>query len=180
MGVMEPLVVPYDGWTVDEMPDGDHFRGSELVDGALLVNPPPSLRHQETALGLARLLLPHLPDAWRVVVEAGVHFDVRNYRQPDVVVYDAAASARDRIEPADVHLAVEIMSPGSVSTDRVTKPAQYAAAGIPYFWRLELDPLVLVVHVLAGDVYREVARFDDLVVLDEPVALTFRLATLLD
>ena len=180
MGVMEPLVVPYDGWTVDDLPDDDVFRSSELVDGALLVNPPPSLRHQEVATALMVLLRRRLPAHWRVVVEAGVHFDRRNYRKPDVVVYDVAASARDRIEPQDVRLAVEVMSPGSVSTDRVAKPAQYAAAGISHFWRLELDPLVLVVHVLAGDVYREVARFDDLVVLEEPVALSFRLATLLD
>ena len=180
MGVMEPLVVPYDGWTVDDLPDDDLFRHSELVDGALLVNPPPSLRHQETAMAMARLILPRLPGEWRVVVEPGVHFDRRNYRQPDVVVYDAAALARDRIEPPDVRLAVEIMSPGSVSTDRVAKPAQYAAAGIPHFWRLELDPLVLVVHVLVGDVYREVARFDDAVEVDEPVAVRFHLSSLLD
>lgn len=180
MGVMEPLVVPYDGWTVDDLPDDDLFRNSELVDGALLVNPPPSLRHQEVVMAMARLLLPHLPDEWRVVVEAGVRFDARNYRQPDVVVYDAAASSRNRIEPRDVHLAVEVMSPGSLSADQVTKPAQYAAAGIAHFWRLELDPLVLVVHRLVGGAYALVGRFDDEVRLDEPVAVRFRLASLLD
>ena len=180
MGVMDPLAVPYDGWTVDDLPDDDLFRHSELVDGALLVNPPPSLRHQEVVMAMARLLLPSLPDEWRLVVEAGVHFDRRNYRQPDVVVYDAAASSRNRIEPRDVHLAVEVMSPGSVSTDRVSKPAQYAAAGIPHLWRLELDPLVLVVHRLAGTAYDEVGRFEDEVSVVEPVEVRFRLASLLD
>jgi Uma2 family endonuclease len=180
MTAVMPLQVPFDGWTVDDLPDDDLFRHSELVDGALLVNPPPSLRHQETAMAMARLILPRLPAEWRVVVEPGVHFDRRNYRQPDVVVYDAAALARDRIEPPDVRLAVEIMSPGSVSTDRVTKPAQYAAAGIPHFWRLELDPLVLVVHRLVGTAYDEVGRFEDEVHLVEPVEVRFRLGSLLD
>lgn len=179
MGVMDALVVPYDGWTVEAMPDDELFRHCELVDGALVVNPPPTLRHQEVAMDLAMLLRPRLAEAWRVVVEPGVQFDRRNYRQPDVVVYDAAASARERIEPRDVLLAVEVMSPASVSTDRVAKPAQYAAAGIPHFWRLELDPLLLVVHRLLEASYEVTGRYDDEVVLTEPVEVSFRMATLL-
>src|ERR1044072_8348809 len=36
-------------------------------------------------------------------------------------------------------LAVEIVSPTSQSMDRITKPALYARAGIPYYWRIETD-----------------------------------------
>lgn len=178
MGVMEPLVVPYDGWTVDDMPE---LEGPcELVDGGLLVTPPGSPRHQAVAMALAVLLQPALPQKWRATAPQGLYLDERNYRVPDLLVYDRAAVDRGRISPPDVHLVGEVMSPGSVSTDRVTKPAQYAAAGIPYFWRLELDPLVLVVHRLAGRAYEEVGRFEDEVRLDEPVAVRFRLARLLD
>jgi hypothetical protein len=74
---------------------------------------------------------------------------------------------------------VEVMSPSSVSNDRVTKPVQYAAANIPHFWRLEVDPLVLVVHRLAGSAYEVVGHYDDEVELDEPVPVAFRLAELL-
>lgn len=177
---MVELHVPFDGWTVDDLSDDDTSRLCELVDGALLVTPPPSLRHQEVGIALQHLLARSLPPAWRCVTEAGLHFDQHNYRRPDVLVYDRTASARGRIAPSDVHLAVEIVSPGSVSTDRIAKPAQYAAAGIVSFWRLELDPLVLVVHRLAGDVYEVVGRFDDEVAVDDPVELRFPLATLLD
>ena len=69
------------------------------------------------------------------------------------------------------------MSRSSVSTDRIAKPAQYAAAGIPHFWRLEPD--ALLTHVLDGETYRETGRFADEVVVDEPVALRFPLAQLL-
>jgi Putative restriction endonuclease len=31
------------------------------------------------------------------------------------------------------------MSPGSVTTDQTDKPAEYAAAGIRHYWRLEND-----------------------------------------
>ena len=173
-----PLEMPVDGWTVDDLPD-DELR-YELVDGGLLVTPPAVPQHREVAQALAQLLAPALPGAWRAVAPQGLHLDARNYRVPDVLVYDRAASARGRIPPADVHLAVEIMSPGSVSTDRVAKPAQYAAAGIGHFWRLELDPLLLVVHRLAGDAYEVVGRLTDEVVLDVPVPVAFRLAALLD
>ena len=77
----------------------------------------------------------------------------------------------------DVLLAVEVMSPSSVSTDRVSKPAQYAAAGIPYFWRLEPD--VLVIHALEGGVYRECGRFSGDIAVDDPFVLRFPLGQLL-
>jgi Uma2 family endonuclease len=77
-----------------------------------------------------------------------------------------------------VLLAVEVMSPSSVSNDRVSKPAQYAAAGIPHFWRLEPGP-VLCTYALAGSVYRETGRFTGDVLLEEPVPLRFDLAALL-
>ncbi len=64
-------------------------------------------------------------------------------------------------------------------TDRLVKPVEYAAAGIPHFWRLELEPLSLVVHALDGKAYRETRRLDDEVLLDEPDILHFRLADLL-
>ena len=39
--------------------------------------------------------------------------------------------------PADVVLAVEVVSPDSVEHDRERKPQLYAKAGIPHFWRVE-------------------------------------------
>lgn len=173
------LQVPVDGWTVDVLPGDVDFR-YELVDGALLVTPPPDLLHAEVADALRQLLGGVLPAGLRVLVEAGVSFDSHNYREPDVVVYRRAASARGWIESTDVVLAVEVMSPSSLANDRVAKPAQYAAAGIAHFWRVELDPLVLVTHVLDGDAYREAGRFVDRVEVREPVVLAFPLAQLLD
>ncbi|MDT7799235.1 MAG: hypothetical protein QOI78_2668 [Actinomycetota bacterium] len=32
---------------------------------------------------------------------------------------------------------IEVMSPGSITADRTGKPAEYARAGIPHFWRVE-------------------------------------------
>jgi hypothetical protein len=76
------------------------------------------------------------------------------------------------------------MSLGSVTEDRITKPAVYARAGIPHYWRLESadeGELALYVYRLAGDVCTEAACFrgDDRVEIDEPLRLRFPLAALL-
>ncbi len=35
-------------------------------------------------------------------------------------------------------LVVEIVSPGSETTDRIVKFDQYARSGVPFYWRVEL------------------------------------------
>jgi Uma2 family endonuclease len=179
--VLTTLDIPPDGWTVDDLdrlPADEHLR-YELVDGCLLVTPPPPLRHQSAAAQLSFLLHGAVGSSWRVIGEAGLRVDGANYRVPDILVVAAAALPKAKAEPQDILLAVEVMSPSSISTDRVAKPAQYAAHGIPHFWRLELDPAVLITHALDKDVYRETGRFDDEVLVDEPASLRFRLADLL-
>jgi Uma2 family endonuclease len=60
---------------------------------------------------------------------------------PDVVVVAAEAidETTTRI-PSDAVLAVvEVVSPSTISIDRAIKPAMYAEAGIPVYWRVELQ-----------------------------------------
>lgn len=171
------LHVRRDGWTVDDLPDREDVR-YELVDGALLVNPSPTPRHSGVAARLQRMLWDTVGPGWDVLPGAGVVFDRRNYREPDVAVVRSAALSRSQITPADVLLAVEVMSPSSVANDRVAKPAQYAAAGIPHFWRVEHDPPVLVRHVLENGVYREVGRSGGVVDVTEPVVVAVDLDAL--
>jgi len=51
-----------------------------------------------------------------------------------------------------------VISPSTRKTDLFAKPGEYAEAGIPLFWRVELDP-DLVVHAfrLTAGAYAEVA-----------------------
>ena len=68
-------------------------------------------------------------------------------RQPDVVVVTSDETARLEREGGLVRasgavLAVEIVSPGSRRTDRIIKRAEYADAGIPHYWIVELEPTV--------------------------------------
>ncbi|WP_338715957.1 Uma2 family endonuclease (plasmid) [Streptomyces acidiscabies] len=61
---------------------------------------------------------------------------------PDITVVRAAAAIGDRlfVDAADVLLAVEIATADTAVTDRITKPALYAEAGVPHLWCLDLEP----------------------------------------
>jgi len=180
MSAMTMLPLDSDGWTVadlERLPDDE--LGYELVDGALLVTPPPPNAHNLCANELGYLLRGVLSREWVVVAPGALQLDIHNWRAPDLLVMRREAVQRTYARPDEALLAVEVMSPSSVSTDRLVKPAQFAAAGIPHYWRIEPDEPVLITHALAGGVYRETGRFLDEVALDEPVRLAFRLADLM-
>jgi Uma2 family endonuclease len=175
-----PLRLSPDGWTVDDLQlFPDEWRHVELVDGALHVNPPPVSAHDLAATELAFLLHGALDRSWAVTCPGGIEMDRHNYRTPDVLVRRRSVGTKKYVEPSDVLLAVEVMSPGSITEDRVVKPLHYARAGIPHYWRLELDEQELVTYALAGEAYVENGRFDGRVEISEPVSVTFDLSDLL-
>lgn len=156
--------------------DGQRY---ELVEGALHVNPPPSLLHQVVSLRVASLLLAACPPGLEVVEASGVRLGEGTMLIPDVVVEQRAAmrAANSGIVDASVvRLVVEIVSPSSRTTDRVTKPALCAGAGIASYWRVELDggPVVHA-YRLEGDAYVPVGsvapgeRFE----VEEPFPVAF-------
>ena len=180
MSDMTILPVRDEGWTVDDLDllpeDGLRY---ELVDGTLRVSPPPPTPHNLTATELTVRLFAAVGPDWRVAAPGSVLLDERNRREPDVIVLRREAARLEHTPARHVLLAVEVMSPGSVTDDRLVKPVQYARAGIPHYWRIEPKVPVLVTYALDGDTYRETGRYDDLVSIRDPVDLRFRLADLL-
>jgi Uma2 family endonuclease len=166
-------------WTIEDLmslPDDGHRY--EILDGSLLVSPAPPMRHQIAGDRLADALLAAAPDGVEVVTATAVDISATSPALgpqapvPDIVV--AGPPVWDRpgpyVLPPDVLLLVEVESPRT-SRDRILKPALYAAAGIPAYWRVELDgprtPAV-VVHALDDGVYREVVtvRAGESIVVD--------------
>jgi Uma2 family endonuclease len=149
-------------WTFDDLetlPD-DGWR-YEVVDGALLMTPPPTDFHQAVARRLFLQLVRQATPDWEPVYE--VAFRVRtDGRVPDLAVVRAGLPVRPReiaYAPTDFGLLVEVVSPTSTGMDRVLKPAEYAAAGIPCFWRVETEPAVEVIaYELIDGAYRESVR----------------------
>ena len=160
----------YTAWTKDQC------AGIEIVDGVVVANPRASKRHNR----LARLLANALDVAAGPDWNADTDFDVRlqdvplNNRRPDVTVYRADTIDVTPTRPEHVLLVVEVVSPGSETTDRIVKADQYARAGIQFYWRVEQAttgaPLVYT-YVLdpATGRYRDSEIFTGVVKLAVPI-----------
>jgi Uma2 family endonuclease len=172
------------GWTTDDLEalpeDG---RRRELLDGVLLLYPSPTDVHQIIAARLMVALEQTCPEDFQVTQAVEVRFGSRRSFIPDVLVTtDAAARRGGRYyAPHEVALAIEVVLPTSQIMDRITKPALYAKAGIPYYWVIETDG-GLTVHTYRLDfeheVYRPSGSFTDLIEIDQPWRIEIPMARL--
>jgi Uma2 family endonuclease len=172
-------------WTwadLQEIPDDGHRY--EIIDGSLYVSPSPSRAHQIAAGRVRDVLLAAAPADVEVVGTVDIELD-RSVFEPDVVVLPADLAYRTGgpLKPVEVLLAVEVVSPSSRRMDRLLKPAVLADAGVPAYWRVELegpDAPAVVVHELAEGVHREVrtVRAGETAVVDVPFPVELRPAEL--
>ena len=175
---------PGGGWTTDDL-DGlpeDGVR-RELLDGVLLVSPSPSSAHQIIAMRLGVALEQTCPSEYPVTQAVEVRISPRRSFIPDVlVVTDGAAQrAPHRFAPHEVMLAVEIVSPTSVSMDRITKPALYAQAGIPFYWCIETDETITVRAYKidpGNNIYAPAGTFTDRIETSEPWPIDIPISSL--
>lgn len=116
----------------------------ELHDGVVLVVPPPNEDHSWEVRAADRALSTTAPDDVYILQNVGVHVGLRRLYVPDlVVVYRNTVFHDNGYDPGGVLLAVEVVSPSSLTLDRITKPAVYAEQGIPFYWRIEAEPRLL-------------------------------------
>lgn len=82
------------------------------------------------------------------------------------------------LDPADVLLVAEVISPTNVGWDLVLKRHEHAAAGIPHYWLVEPRKQTLTVLEHAGGGYREAVEVGvtDVYRAEEPFPLAFALA----
>lgn len=112
----------------------------ELTEGNLSVMPPADDEHNAIVMKLAVWLISHGCPVDQVQANSGVRISENHSgRTPDLIVRRSAPSGMTWADPADVTLAVEVVSPGSAKLDRMIKPGEYASAGIEHFWRIERD-----------------------------------------
>jgi len=157
-----PLTV-LDYVALGEDPDGVRY---ELQEGNLVMSPSPIPEHQIAVMRLARQLEDRLPA--NLVLVPDVDIDLQlvppkrpgTVRAPDLVAVTQGGLARRRsqggvLRASEVVLAVEVTSLGSERMDRVVKRDEYADAGIPHYWVVDLgepdDRPQLTAHHLAGE-----------------------------
>jgi Uma2 family endonuclease len=181
------MVPSHEGLTVadyEALPE-DVCRQIEIVDGKVLASPSPRRAHRHIAHNLVAALKAVTKPAFTAVEDVDLRLrDVPLLnRWPDVVVYEASLQDDEVLRPEHCLLVVEIMSPTSVTTDQVEKPAEYALAGIRYFWRVEHDDQVINLFRYELDpmtrTYALVGLDKDKMSIKDPVALELDFGTLL-
>lgn len=172
-----------DEW--DALPE-DKSRRFELVEGLLHMSPKPTSPHQiaswRCCMQLDAAIRPHgwvpVPDVDVVLVESFPPV----VRAPDIsiVPLELARTGPRRYQACDLRVAIEIASPGSRRTDRVAKMAEYAEAGIPDYWIIDLgESIVLDTHRLVDQTYAPVLYgATGHVAIDVPIPLTLDLDAL--
>jgi Uma2 family endonuclease len=122
-------------------------RAIEIVDGYIVYCEAPTPQHQLAARRLANLIEQAARAAMKrgggcLTVNTDVDLRLRDIpllnRRPDVVLYRCLDEG-ERLRAEQAQLVIEIVSPGSQTTDEVDKPGEYAKAGIPHYWIVRLD-----------------------------------------
>jgi Uma2 family endonuclease len=153
----------------------------ELQEGKVVMSPSPVPEHQLCQHRLQVQLDPHVPPDLCIVpavdVDLGLVPPTRPgfVRIPDIVVATHAGLERRHREGGllrarEVVLAVEIVSDGSQRTDRTIKHDEYADAGIPHYWIIDIDsrPALTACHLAGEFGYIDAAPVSGTFIADEP------------
>ena len=142
------------GWTLE-----DYLRLApenafvEFVRGEVLMASPVTALHQDVVLFLAALLrawLPHNQPGMRVSTgPAAVQILPDVVREPDVFVLPPEAEAvLDQVPlPVVPRLVIEVTSPSTRTVDLVEKPLDYAQAGVPEYWVVDMQEQAVIQHL---------------------------------
>ncbi len=163
----------------------------ELQEGNLVMAPSPTPRHMVAMAKLFNQIEAQLPAEFRAVPDIDLDLQLAppdqpgSSRRPDLVVvrrteFDRVARDGGLLAAANTVLIVEIMSPGSRRTDQRIKRAEYADAGIPFYWMLDLDrPVSVTACHLAGELgYHDSGPVTATFVTAQPVPLRLDLTAL--
>ena len=141
-------------WTPDDvrslMDETRAWPRYELIAGELVVTPAPGIAHQVIVTELWALLDTYLKRnqiGLALVSPSDVELQPDTITQPDVFVVPIRQDPVERTARwSDIRsllLAVEVLSPSSLRTDRVEKRDLYLDAGVPVYWVVDLDARVV-------------------------------------
>ena len=138
----------------------------EILDGELSVTPAPATKHQTVLGNLHRLLANHV-----VANQIGKLFIAptdlilapTTVVQPDLIFIgnDRRQIVTERAIEGPPTLVVEILSPTTHRTDRVTKAQLYVKHNVPNYWLIDPDQRTVEAYELALDHYDLTARARD-------------------
>lgn len=166
-------------FTVDDLESmPDDGKRYELIGGAIVMTPAPEPIHQRVGQGLIRLIEDACPPRHEAFISP-IDFDLPDGQrvEPDIIVVPDGSVGQKRLSGRAL-LVVEIVSPGSVTNDRVTKREVYAQAGVPAYWIVDPRAGHLLALRLVDGAYVPYADQTGPVSLDWPVAISFSVSDL--
>lgn len=149
----------------------------EVLDGCVVVSPPPGFRHEDVAAEVLARLRMAAPDDLAVLgANFGFWYDDPFYVMPDITVI-RRADCEERGTSVAPLLVVEVHSPSTRRRDLLGKWNVYAEAGVPWYWLVDPVEPSLTVLFLRDGLYVETARIrgTEELVVEEPFAVTVRL-----
>jgi Uma2 family endonuclease len=157
---------------------------SELQEGRILMSPSPSPRHMVASGEIFVQLRDQLPRELIAIQDVDVDLELVPYgdpgfsRRPDLVIVPRVTMESGKmLKASEVVVVIEIVSPGSKRLDRVIKRGEYADAGIPHYWIVDLyHPISLVACHLAGEFgYQDAGDVVDEFTTSVPFPVTLKL-----
>ncbi|WP_026405495.1 Uma2 family endonuclease [Actinomadura rifamycini] len=191
--VSDPTSLTLDEEQYDALPDRVR-KLIEVVDGNIIQCHSGSIEHSNVARRLANKLEAAKPDdpCMGVVTDVDMRLAKRirkggkfSFRRPDVLVHKCIPRGT-RLSAADALMAVEVVSPGSVTADTIDKLAEFAFEGIPVYLVVFLDGdlFVKAVHEYrldwANRIYRLAEIHEDELVLEKPIRVAIPFSALDD
>ncbi|MGW4286396.1 Uma2 family endonuclease [Streptomyces sp. NPDC004673] len=160
-------------WDESDWPEGSRV---EIIEGIVIVSPTPAYRHNVMAARIQRRLYSVIPKDWEIFQTLAMAVPSHlGMFTPDLVVAPLQPSETESHIPAALaELVVEVTSPSNARHDGVSKPAAYAAAGIPLYLLVDPwapgGPTVTLYGEPKDDVYRVLSavKFGDAIQLPKP------------
>jgi Uma2 family endonuclease len=136
--------------------DGKRY---EILQGELAVTPAPSTKHQTASVNLTVLLTQHIreKDLGKLFhAPIDLILESTSVLQPDLLFVAKSRQniITDRAVEGAPDLVIEILSPTTSRSDRVTKAQIYARHNVPAYWIVDPEQETVEVYLLNVDSYR--------------------------
>jgi len=142
--------------------DGKRY---EILEGELTVTPAPSTKHQTASENLFVLLSQYIKerDLGKLFhAPIDLILESTSVLQPDLLFVSKARQhiITERAIEGAPDLVIEILSPTTSRTDRVTKAQIYARHSVPAYWIVDPEGEAIEIYLLELDVYRLAATLE--------------------
>ncbi|WP_446225787.1 Uma2 family endonuclease [Nocardia sp. IBHARD005] len=142
---VQPEPITVDIWR--ELPE-EFCRLVEIVNGDAVRCESPTRAHQKAVRRLLAMFeaaaKEYMSEDPSACLDTNHDFDVvlweiprATIRRPDIALFDVPSEVRP-MPARHLKIAVEVISPSHVKTDRLEKMSEYAAAGIPWYWLVSI------------------------------------------